>query len=369
MARVLSNYINGDYIVILLSDGTKIRYWYSSDREKQTKETLRKNDPTFSNIKVMHPENIDIKLTDYCNCGCSFCHEKSTPNGKQMSKLTLKRLKHLLSCSWNRYYGEVALGGGALSQDPLFPELIDFIGDLHRKNYFEQSTYGPIFSLTINSKELSILYEKEASGNSIHLNKLYDAILGNIIHGVGVSYSPDETDKKSLLKIKRDFPNNVVVHTIFGITRKEDYEWLIENHFKILVLGYKDFGRGSSYLKLNKEEIQKNKNDLQELFKTRHDDFELVSFDNLALEQLRENNFNFRDIISDEDFEKYYMGDEGVFTMFIDLVENEFAVSSMTPKEKRHPLPKIDFKDDAIDYISCIFQTVRQEALSTKIKK
>ena len=49
----------------------------------------------------------------------------------------------------------------------------------------------------------------------------------------------------------------------------------------------------------------------------------MVSFDNLALKQLP-----VREQMSDEDWEKFYMGDDGQFTMYIDAVKREFAKNS-----------------------------------------
>ncbi len=58
--KILHDYQNGNYNVKIYSDGTKIR-------ETQEDEFL----PEFS-------ENIDIKITDYCDAGCKFCFPKGT---------------------------------------------------------------------------------------------------------------------------------------------------------------------------------------------------------------------------------------------------------------------------------------------------
>ena len=36
---------------------------------------------------------------------------------------------------------------------------------------------------------------------------------------------------------------------LLGVTTQADYEWLAENHFKVLILGYKTKGRGVDYEK------------------------------------------------------------------------------------------------------------------------
>ena len=75
-----------------------------------------------------------------------------------------------------------------------------------------------------------------------------------------------------------------------------------------------------------------------------------LCFDNLALKLLEVNN-----LVNKQTWEKSYMGDDGQFTMYIDLVEKKYAVSS-TSNEK--------FNIDSD--IKTIFQNVRK--LSGNIK-
>ena len=51
--------------------------------------------------------------------------------------------------------------------------------------------------------------------------------------------------------------------------------------------------------------------------------FSFVSFDNLSIKQLKMEE-------KVEDFNLLYMGDDGDFTMYIDLVKKEFASSSIS---------------------------------------
>ena len=52
--------------------------------------------------------------------------------------------------------------------------------------------------------------------------------------------------------------------------------------------------------------------------------FKVVSFDNLAIEQL-----NVKRVVSKEDWEEFYMGDDGNFTFYIDMVKGEFSKNSI----------------------------------------
>ena len=53
--------------------------------------------------------------------------------------------------------------------------------------------------------------------------------------------------------------------------------------------------------------------------------FSLVSFDNLAIEQL-----NVRRLLTDGKWQEFYMGDDGNYTFYIDMVEGKFAKNSLS---------------------------------------
>jgi len=87
---------------------------------------------------------------------------------------------------------------------------------------------------------------------------------------------------------------------------------------RVLLLGYKKKGRGAGYYD---KQIENN----ILTFKSLIDDNQMLilSFDNLALEQL-----DVKNLVSAEDYELYYMGDDGEFTFYVDLPNHKYAVSS-----------------------------------------
>lgn len=88
--KLLGTYKNGNYITSIFNDGTKIR---------------TTNDDEFI---AAFPENIDCKITNYCDKGCPMCHENSTVNGKHGDILNVKFIKSL------HPYTEMAIGGEIL---------------------------------------------------------------------------------------------------------------------------------------------------------------------------------------------------------------------------------------------------------------
>lgn len=97
--KLLHSYPNGNYIVSIFDDGTKVRH-----------NNLSYFAPDF-------PESIDLKISNQCDMGCRMCHENSTPDGKH-GDLSLPFLSTL------RAGTELAIGGG----NPLVhPDLIPFL--------------------------------------------------------------------------------------------------------------------------------------------------------------------------------------------------------------------------------------------------
>lgn len=274
---ILGSYINGNYTVTILHDGTKIRY---------TKD---------NHFAPEKPESMDVKITNRCNLGCGMCHENSTCDGPHGDILNLDFIKTL------NPYTEIAIGGG----NPLsHPDLVDFL--------YELKEYKLIPNLTINQKHFM------QSLDFIH--KLVDA---KLIYGIGVSLT--SPDKKFIKEIKK-FPN-AVIHVINGCVTREELKNLAHKDLKILILGYKNFRRGVSFYSQNMDSIVRNKLYLYNNLRIMIDKnwFKVISFDNLAIEQLKP----YR-LMSDEKWSEFYMGDDGKFTMYIDLVNQEYAKSSIS---------------------------------------
>jgi len=102
------SYKNGNYWVII-SNTVKHRICF-------TDETLA---PT-------RPELIDIKITDYCNIGCSFCYQDSTEAGQHADLEVLQKIRNSI-----RTYDtitEYAIGGGEPTQHPEFSKILKLFG-------------------------------------------------------------------------------------------------------------------------------------------------------------------------------------------------------------------------------------------------
>lgn len=282
----LLKYTNGNYNVTLsLKDGTKIR-------ETEEDEFI-----------PSRPESIDIKITNKCDIGCPFCHENSIAEGQHAD----------LDASWINtipYGTEIAVGGGnALCHPDLVPFLIKLRG------------LGCVPSITVNQKHFIESYSFIRFLQCCHL-----------VYGVGVSITGMPTEE--LIAKLKETPN-VVCHVIAGVITEKQLDTLSDNGLNLLILGYKDIRRGSSYKRshnVNKN-IDMLKNNLPRYIKDHS--FSKIAFDNLALEQIEWQNF-----VSENEYKNKYMGNEGSFTFYIDAVNKEYAVSSSMPGTRKQIMSK-----------------------------
>jgi hypothetical protein len=261
-----------------MDDGTKIR---RTDSDNFV--------PSFA-------ENMDVKITSKCSIGCPFCYEGCTKDGQHASLFKYKSIETL------HPYTELALNGNDLDH----PELYSFLLFLKSRSIFT--------NITVNQKQFFDNYEK-----------LKEWSEEKLIYGLGISYVYYSSWFINTLK---EFPN-AVIHTIVGILTEQDIDVLRDQDLKLLILGYKNLGRGEQYLNDRISSITKNilylENELPNMIKSNQ--FKVLSFDNLALEQL-----DVRSLVSEKEWDNFYMGDDGQFTFYIDMVAGEFAKNSLSQK-------------------------------------
>lgn len=292
-------YKNGNYIVAISGeDGTKIR---KTDADEFI--------PSFA-------ENCDVKITDKCLQGCPFCYEGCTRGGKHGDLFKYKNLLDSL-----HPYTELALNGNDLDH----PQLEEFLEFLKEKKVFA--------NITVNQSQFHTNFEKLKRWQE---NKL--------IYGIGVSLISGKVSEGFIQNVKT--LHNIVIHTIVGILTEEDINSLKNNGLKILLLGYKYRQRGVNFLEFHMKEIEKNKKYLYDNFNSLTQWFKVVSFDNLALDQLDVKSF-----LSPEVWNVFYMGDDGGYTFYIDLVAGKFSKNSIS--EDRY-----DIGDKTVDEM---FKFIRNE--------
>ena len=298
--ELLGRYKNGNVTTTIYSDGTKERF--TCDDEFH---------PAFA-------ENMDIKICNRCDRGCPWCHEGSTSDGKLGDIMNEKFVDTL------HPYQEVALGGGNVLEHP---DLIPFLHRLKDKKV--------IPNITLNQKHFED-----------RIDLVDDLISKKLICGLGISLENPTTE--FIEKVKK-FPN-AVIHVINGIVSPLQISCMLDQDLKILILGYKNLRRGSEWIDQDRKHIIGNQNWLKKELPDLIGRFKVVSFDNLAIEQLaikeRWNEF------SDKPWDEFYAGDDGMNTYYIDMVDRKFARSSTADFDKRY---------DLLDDVDEMFKLIKKE--------
>ena len=253
-------YRNGNASVwIDLRDGTRIIEY--PDNEPLTLET---------------PLNIDIRVSTQCPYGyntvtkkstCAFCHESALVSGVECHYGVLQQV--LMDAKLPRGT-EIALGVNQVTDD-----LIQFVKNLWK--------LGLIVNITMNER-----YITEFGDTRLKQMLPY-------VFGLGISYRSLH-GCLSLPDWIADYPHTVI-HVINGIDDFDDIKELGVKYRKLLVLGEKDFGFNRGKVNLNTLEHKQWKSNIMQLTKI----FDIVSFDNLGLQQLE-----IRGKITDEEYKSFY---------------------------------------------------------------
>ena len=274
--KLLNKYLNGNVTVTLFDNGTKIQEW--SDNEQPN---------------PLYPNSMDIKITNYCDLGCAWCHEKSNTQGVHAD------LEYLLDIlQWLPRGTELAIGGG----NPLsHPGLVPFLETC--------KSMGLVPNLTVNYYHILPQYSL--------INKLLN---NKLIYGLGLSI-PDDFTEDTINLIERK--ENCVYHVIAGVNELSVLDKIKESSIKkCLILGYKDVGRGKFHHSTSTDRNLNNWIDnIGQYIRKVH-----LSFDNLSLKQL-----NIKQYLTEKDWNSFYMGDDGVFTFYIDAVTKTYSKSSTYP--------------------------------------
>lgn len=267
---------NGNAEIEIFDDGTRI---------------IKSDDDI---LKLEYPLNIDIRVSERCSFGmkkngkaaCHFCHESATFDGKDAE------FDSLYNKLINLPRGvELAIGANQITDD-----LVSFLEKAYQK--------GWIANLTVNQGHLT----RDISMIDFLMNM-------NLIKGLGISYRKNMKEIPEKLSKK----NNVVIHVIAGIDDFDDVYNL--NAKKILILGEKDFGFNKNKVDLNSKSHVKWYRNVSKLFKK----FEIVSFDNLALEQLK-----IRRFFLDKNWDMLYQGEH---SFYMNAVDQAFSRSSRSSEK------------------------------------
>lgn len=279
------------------SNGNKVRFSFSDTKIVQKIE------------KASTPELVDIKITDFCSFGCSFCYQDSSISGKHSNSDDFYKLIRVLN--ENKVF-EVAIGGGEPTQHP------NFISMLKNVKYYK-------IVANFTTKSLDWLRDKEQR----------DEILSNI---GSFAYSvTTESQVKTLGELCNQFHMFGVIptiHVVIGVVNDYMFAKILKTAhfygFKVTLLGFKTTGRGSEFLKNKKIDHSGWIKEVKELVNQRQ--CPSIGIDTCLIQLCEEE-------LKKNKIPKYvYTVYEGKFSCYIDAVNLTMGPSSFCQPEEMKPL-------------------------------
>lgn len=280
-------------------------YWTLFNRATGTKIRFSFNDLDAKPLKSSVPELIDLKITDYCTEGCTFCYQNSTPEGVHASFNVITNIAYAM---YDAKVLECALGGGATTDHPDFPKIVKLFKDLD---------IVPNFT----TKSLSWLKEDWAK-----------QVLDDC-GGFAYSVTNHKQVPKFVTLMKSvnypKYPKMLYIHYVLGSTTIAEYRKILEeayaSHVQVTLLGYKTNGRGASF------KPHAHENWLAVIKEMRNGGkYIRIGIDTAIVQQYS------RTIQLEGISECLYHIEEGKFSCYIDAVTNRIAPSSYSDRDAYH---------------------------------
>lgn len=267
----------------------------------------------FSNFPVKYatsPELLDVKITDYCDKGCWFCYQDSSPDGAHASAEALYSIAYMMG---ELGIFEAALGGGEPTSHPKFDSIL---------RNFKAEGVTPSFS----TRSLAWLSDK----------KIVEAVTEC---AGAVAFSVENAEEADLwfgaaADVKIPHP---CIHVILGATSPEELNNILDVSYRrwgtrVVLLAFKPEGRAVNMLPPHDVDACWN-------VVANHRQLERgnIAVDSYLVPFVPEK-------IKDADPRTYEVSD-GRFSMYIDAVKMTAAKDSHQPKEAHIQLSSYRLQD------------------------
>lgn len=247
-----------------------------------------------------YPELIDIKITDHCTMGCKYCYQGSTPQGKHADFDSY----HLGTLLKEMQVLEVAIGGGEPLTSPHLSSLLYTLND-----------HGICANITTRRLDLlSPLYLKQLTQ-------------------IGYSVDTVVAAAKAIKQAKDGgWVKKLTLHIVLGTMNKEDFLETLrlaqKSYVTVLLLGYKTDGFGHQFQPHPHEDwidwIQAEFTENSTYWVGPH-----IGVDTAIAQK-------YGRVLQDKLHvdPKFMVGAEGMFSMYMDLVEGTIARASYGEEKK-----------------------------------
>ena len=259
---------------------------------------VNKEPKHYQDSKLDVPELVDIKITNFCESGCEYCYQNSTKNGTHASMEFIEEIAFELG---KRGVFEAAIGGGEPTTHPHFLKILELF-----RNY----------GIIPNFSTRSLTWLNESAEDIL---KTVGAVSYSVTVKSGIEALMHALKEHELECHKHSFNIQYVMGTSSISEFKDLVKEIAKHRLGIILLGYKDKGRGEKFRPDNYEKwfsvIKEIGNETW---------LGSVGVDTLLINQSKD---YFKDI-------PYWMyhKKEGRSSMYVDAVDRTCGESSYTDK-------------------------------------
>ena len=281
-------------------------YWAIFNRSTGNKIRFSFDDFAIAPVKSDVPELVDLKITDWCDQGCTYCYQNSTPEGVHAKETDINNIAYKL---YNANVFEVAIGGGEPTAHPQFAKILK-----------QFKHYGVVPNFTTKS----LKWTKEIWARDV----LRDC------GGFAYSVTNHKQIPKFVATMKKlgypEYPKRLYIHYVLGSTTFAEYIKILDTAYteqvQVTLLGYKLTGRGKEFTPHNHEKWLSVIKQMREEKK-----WIRIGIDT-AIAQEWGRTIQLEGV-SECLFHKY----EGKFSCYIDAVSKKIAPSSYSIREEFKP--------------------------------
>lgn len=270
--------------------------------------------------KSTTPELVDVKITDFCGYGCKFCYQGSTTEGVHAP---LERIEAIFDELAAMGTFEIAIGGGEPAHHPDFAKILR--AGMERGLSVNFTAYG--LDWAKNEDVIAALRESEGTGIGISVHNARDIT--------------KVERAKQALRDNQVFRTDLIAQTVVGATPPATIQKLVdtcgEAQIPLLLLGYKETGRGADFNRRNisretvKEILQSAKDWTQKTCKYGFATHFHLSVDTAFLDL-------WGDVLDELGIPRSLRtSPEGKFSCYVDAVEDTVGPSSYAGPEAMSP--------------------------------
>ena len=284
----------GHWVLFNRSNGTKIRMHFD------------KNAPDYT--KAFAPELVDIKITDFCPTGCSYCYQDSTKEGTHGELDFIESLAYSLK---DMGVFEVALGGGEPTMHPDFVKILKTFRGHGIVPNFTTRSYKWLNDEKVREAVLKYAGKFVVSVSQVcSMERAWHLADEFKLSGSGYDYD------KHRHRCRMGF------QYVMGSTTQDEFRDLIRAipyGCEMTLLGYKNVGRGSTYKPYKYGGWLQVVKDVGE-------------YNNIGIDTSLANQY--RDAILEAVDKRLVTFEEGKFSMYVDAVTKRAAPSSYCDEDE-----------------------------------